>query len=668
VARELSVLIACGDHGDVLAALVDRIQRTLARAGIDAELVLVDDAASAGVRAVVDDLLAAHPNVVGLHHDRRRGTVACWTSALEQASGRLVCTLEAGAGHRPEALVWLCRELGRAEVVQAVRRPLGAPRALGTRLADAVVRVLVPVRGADPGSTFLLTTRDILADGLAHAERFAAAPGLLAAVLALRGYGIRPVDTAADASAAPRQPWLPLLRAVVGLRAEPPLDRSLAVALADEPRPRRVAVGRRAADRHLDELRRSQWLGADALRALQRGRLDALVRHAARHVEHYRVRCERLGLDPDDGLVDLAELPILERAALSEDPTQALASPSRDPARAHAVVTAGATGELREVWIDAAQLPLRAALEARHREWAGARGVHVRLAFGAPAAGLRGRLEAARTGLTLLAIGDGDEAGVDAAVVRLERLRPAVLEGSVEALALVASRAAALHAGAVVAYGQTLDGPLRARIEAAFGATVFDRYVTRALGTIAQECDAHAGLHVNLETHVVEILRDGHVAEDGHDGDVVVTELGNRVMPLLRHRTGDHAALVREACACGRVSPRLVRLRGRPPVWIRGAAGRWVPAGVFAQLFRAHAAAVRRHQVVQEDDGRVVVRIVRKPGWADATDAELRRALGGLLGEATRVHVSLVEWLAPEAAAYASGVTTPLGSQPPFAT
>jgi len=670
VARELSVLVACGGAAEQLAGFVDRTQRTLARAGLDAELVLVDDGGGAAVGAAVDDLAGAHPNVVGLHHDRRRGPLACWTSALAQASGRLTSTLDAGAGHRPEALVALCRELGRAEVVQAVRRPLrrapasprsGAADALVRAAMGTLVRAIVPVRGADPCSTFLLTTRDVLADGLAHAERFAAAPGLLAAVLALRGYGIRPIDTAADAPVVARDPALALLRTALALRAAPPLERSVATALGGEPAPSRP---RRAAARHLGELRQSQWLAADALRALQRGRLEALLRHAARHVEHYRVRFERLGLDAGDGgLVDLAELPLLERAALCEDPTQALVSPSRDPARAHAVVTAGATGEPREVWIDVAELPRRAALEARHREWVGARGVHARLAFGTPLAGVRARLERARGGLAVVAIGDGDQARVDGAVARLERLRPSVLEGSVEALALVASRAATLPVGAVVAYGQTLDAGLRARLAAVFGARVFDRYVSRALGPIAQECDAHAGLHVNVETHVVEILRDGRVAEDGHDGEVVVTDLGNRVMPLVRHRTGDQAALVRDPCACGRASPRLVGLRGRPPVWIRGDAGRLVPAGVFAELFRAYAAVVRRHQVVQEDDGRVVVRIVRKPGWAAATEAELRGALRELLGGATPVELALVEWLAPDAAASASQ----LAAQPPFA-
>jgi phenylacetate-CoA ligase len=49
----------------------------------------------------------------------------------------------------------------------------------------------------------------------------------------------------------------------------------------------------------------------------------------------------------------------------------------------------------------------------------------------------------------------------------------------------------------------------------------------------------------------------------GAEGELVLTTLTKRAMPLLRYRTGDITALVTEACACGRTSARIRRLKGR---------------------------------------------------------------------------------------------------------
>ena len=64
------------------------------------------------------------------------------------------------------------------------------------------------------------------------------------------------------------------------------------------------------------------------------------------------------------------------------------------------------------------------------------------------------------------------------------------------------------------------------------------------------------GLHVDVEPSG---------RSDGF-GDVIVTDLLNRAMPLIRYRIGDVAALSPASrCRCGRALPRLSRVEGR--VW-----------------------------------------------------------------------------------------------------
>jgi phenylacetate-CoA ligase len=49
----------------------------------------------------------------------------------------------------------------------------------------------------------------------------------------------------------------------------------------------------------------------------------------------------------------------------------------------------------------------------------------------------------------------------------------------------------------------------------------------------------------------------------GTEGELVLTTLTKRAMPLLRYRTGDVTTLTTEPCACGRTSARIQRLKGR---------------------------------------------------------------------------------------------------------
>src|SRR5207249_7879947 len=55
----------------------------------------------------------------------------------------------------------------------------------------------------------------------------------------------------------------------------------------------------------------------------------------------------------------------------------------------------------------------------------------------------------------------------------------------------------------------------------------------------------------------------GEALEPGREGELVLTTLTKRAMPLVRYRTGDITALTDEPCACGRTSVRMARVRGR---------------------------------------------------------------------------------------------------------
>ncbi len=101
-------------------------------------------------------------------------------------------------------------------------------------------------------------------------------------------------------------------------------------------------------------------------------------------------------------------------------------------------------------------------------------------------------------------------------------------------------------------------------IESMWGAKVFSTYGVTELANSLCECEASAGGHLHDEQLHLEVLDDdGQAVADGQVGEVVATTFGVEAMPVIRYRTGDCAALIREPCACGRTTPRLGPIVGR---------------------------------------------------------------------------------------------------------
>jgi len=88
----------------------------------------------------------------------------------------------------------------------------------------------------------------------------------------------------------------------------------------------------------------------------------------------------------------------------------------------------------------------------------------------------------------------------------------------------------------------------RAELEAFWGAPLCMTYASTEAATIlAFECTQQSGYHVNEFDFYPEIVEpDG----DGY-GEIVLTTVTRRVMPLVRYRTGDVARWESAPCPCG---------------------------------------------------------------------------------------------------------------------
>lgn len=152
----------------------------------------------------------------------------------------------------------------------------------------------------------------------------------------------------------------------------------------------------------------------------------------------------------------------------------------------------------------------------------------------------------------------------------IDELQPAVLVSRPSALRLLADMAA--HDSArgterlmIISSGSNLYPDDRARIAAALHADIADLYAISECSGVASQCLPHGRFHVHWESALVEIINPltSHPVGENEPGEIVVTDLSRRAMPVIRYRTGDWAQWAPGPCPCGRSGPALAGIDGR---------------------------------------------------------------------------------------------------------
>ncbi|HXD63976.1 MAG TPA: hypothetical protein VNV17_05155 [Solirubrobacteraceae bacterium] len=192
---------------------------------------------------------------------------------------------------------------------------------------------------------------------------------------------------------------------------------------------------------------------------------------------------------------------------------------------------------------------------------------------------------------------------------------------------------------------------MRSRISTAWGVQPYNTYATTEGGTTAVECDRHDGLHV-FESHVIlEVVdADGRPVPDGHQGaKVLVTNLYNRVQPLIRYEVSDLVTITSDVCGCGRTTRRITSIDGRADdiMELSTLAGDRAPVhpNHFAEAIET-IAGVNAYQVTELQDGIEITAVASSGGGdeiADAIKAAIRQRLEPLEVAHTPLRVRLVE-------------------------
>lgn len=205
-------------------------------------------------------------------------------------------------------------------------------------------------------------------------------------------------------------------------------------------------------------------------------------------------------------------------------------------------------------------------------------------------------------------------------VAQLNELQPAMLSGYASALGLLAQEQLEgrlnIHPSIVISSAEPLSPENRTLIHQAFGVPPRNNYGCSEGGVMGYECN-HSHMHINADWIIFEPVDAGHrPVPPGQLSDrTLITNLANRVMPIIRYELGDRVALAPEKCTCGITLP-VVKVEGRTDEILRfqSSSGQQIPVLPLA-LWSVikETPGVLKFQAIQTSPEELKIRLEPKP-------------------------------------------------------
>jgi phenylacetate-CoA ligase len=410
------------------------------------------------------------------------------------------------------------------------------------------------------------------------------------------------------------------------------------------------------------ELLANQYLPEPELRRLQWRRFSRILRHAFDHVPFYAAKFKEAGIGPEeiDSPDAVSKIPLTTRKELMEASPHTVIARGFSPGTLVSVETSGTT-EARpfRVFMDRDCLNRKYALLLRNYSYLGWRfGRRIMTLWNSAHEDYRPMrersiLKAIVYGLLhrkrLLPPFHKDSRLTDAQGLnyyeRLRSFRPHLLEGDAfvlyrigrffEERNLVPQGIRAISSAA----GPTTSS-IREDLERMFSTRVYNNYGPHEMEGIACECSEQRGLHQSLDSYWIEFIRDGTPARTGELSELVLTDLDNLAMPLIRYRIGDYIRAGSYPCACGRTFPLMRDVEGRTSDALTSRQGVWTESRF--QDFFGRFNLKNQFQVIEKNRAQIEARIVRAKDRNGVVLERIKTELEDLLG---RDRVITVEWV-----------------------
>jgi phenylacetate-CoA ligase len=402
----------------------------------------------------------------------------------------------------------------------------------------------------------------------------------------------------------------------------------------------------------------TDFLPLPQLRDIQLTRLKVIVQRAYDRVALFRQRMEARKLTPADlrALQDLADLPFTVKTDLRDSyPFGLFASPLEEIVRFHA--SSGTTG--KPIVVAYTKEDLQDWSQAMLRSFA-ACGMHsgdiVQNAYGYGlfTGGLGAHYGAEALGASVIPISSGN---TERQIMVLKDFGVTVICCTPSYFIHLIERGSELGVNVkdlplrIGVFGaEPWTENMRQRIQSESGIKAYDIYgLSEIVGPgVAMECVHQSGPHIFEDLFYPEIINPetGDVLPDGTEGELVLTTLCKRAMPMIRYRTRDITSLTSERCPCGRTLRRICRIARRSDdmLIIRGV--NLFPSQIEAALLRVEETLPHYQIVVDRKQGLDTLEVqveVTAESFSDTVGGleKLQRKLAHSIESITGIHADV---------------------------
>lgn len=403
----------------------------------------------------------------------------------------------------------------------------------------------------------------------------------------------------------------------------------------------------------LDFLEKSQWWPLRSLREFQNKRLRCLIHHAYENVPYYHRYFDEKGLCPGDIQTtgDLQKLPLITKQTVRDNFNEFISADINNRG-ARLVSTSGSSGEPFKYYRDLEHRTWTIASKIRGMRWAGYE-IGDRLAILGGSSIIQWQKTSFKEKCSLYV-----ERILTLPVLRvnkdifsnylklINRFKPAFVRSYPTSIYLFSQfieerEPLQVYPKAVITTAELLLPEYKELIEKVFKCNVFNEYGSNDGGLLSFECSEHSGFHYTCEKCIVEILDDGRPAQPGEAGEVVLTDLCNYSMPLIRYKNGDSAILSNSLCRCQRGLPIIKSVEGRTGDFLTFANGIVLGMVGLTLIFRKFN--FRNYQVRKKSENHLEILVVKGSEYQQGDEAELLRIMKAHLSSEIKVQIRFVE-------------------------
>ncbi len=318
-----------------------------------------------------------------------------------------------------------------------------------------------------------------------------------------------------------------------------------------------------------------ECMSSAKMKAVQSERLRKVVSYVYKNCAPYRTRFDTLRLKPGDikGIRDIRKLPFTVKDDMRDSyPFGLFSTPIDRIKEIH--VSSGTTGNPTVVGYTKEDIKLWSEVMARAICCAGGEPgdkIQIGYGYGLFTGGLGFHYGSLEAGLTIIPASSGQ---TKRQLKLMTDFRPRILACTPSYALYMADEAREMgldpreSSWEIGIFGaEPWSESMRKEIEATWNMIATDVYgLSEIIGPgVAQECTHKTGLHIWWDVFYPEVIHPdtGDILGEGEVGELVITTLTKKGIPLLRYRTRDNVSITYEKCRCGRTAPRISKIRGR---------------------------------------------------------------------------------------------------------